>query len=89
MDLQENYMKCRDMHEQKFIIVIVTKFGPDFYAVTLVSAVVVRIDLSFITVHNSHRTSFLFFDDLHLFLIYNHKLLWFYTKLNICCIVFT
>jgi len=83
-------MKRRDVREQKsIVVVIVMKFGPHFYAVTLVSAVVVRIDLSFITVHHSHPTSFLFFDDLHLFLIYNHTLLWFYTKFNICCIVFT
>jgi hypothetical protein len=70
MDIQENYMKHRDVHEQKSIVLItVMKFGPHFYAVTLASAVVVRIDLSFITVHHSHPTSFPFFDDLHLFLI--------------------
>jgi len=59
------------------------------YAVTLVNAVVVRIDLYFITVHHYHHTHFLFFDDLHLFLIYNHTLLWFYTKFSIDYIVFT
>jgi len=45
------------------------------YAVTFVIAVVVRIDLSFMTVHHCHPTPFLFFVDLHLFLIYNHTLL--------------
>ena len=81
------------MQEQKSIFVVkVSKFGPHFlymlfsYFGQCCSG---ENRLVFYNYIIATLLLFCFFDDLHLFLIYNYTLLWFYTRFSIGYIVFT